>query len=93
VEVAAEKEGKDKSHFKILFYLGADQSEGKEDAISRLDRFFRIKREESSTAGIANNGRVGNKRAVRLRIEGSKYEFIGEDGKKIIVDIEKQTRP
>ena len=93
VEVPGEKEGKDKRHFNILFYIGADQAEGKEDAISRVDRFFRIKREVSSTPGVANTGTVGHKKPVTLRIQGSKYEFSREDGQKIVVDIEKKTRP
>src|SRR5262245_24813045 len=54
VEVSSEKDGKDKRRFNILFYMGADQSERNEDAISRLDRFFRVKREASSTPGVAN---------------------------------------
>ena len=92
VEVSDKKEGKDKHHFDMLFYIGADQSEGKEDAISRLDRFFRIKREASSRPWMGTTGRVDYKKLVTLRIEGSKYEFIREDGEKIVVDIEKDTR-
>ena len=92
VEASGEKEGKEKSNFNIRFYIGADQADGKEDAISRLDRFFRIKREASSTPGVVNTGRVGNKKAVRLQIKGSKYEFISEDGEKVVVDIEKKSR-
>ena len=93
VKVSSEKEEKDKGHFNILFYMGADQAEGKEDAISRLDRFFRIEREASLTPGAANVGTVGYKKPVTLRIQGSKYEFIREDGEKIVVDIGKKTRP
>ena len=93
VEVSAEREGKDKRHFTIVFYMSADQTEGKEDAISRLDRLFNIKREVSSTPGVANTGRVGYKKPVALRIEGSKYEFSREDGEQVVVDIEKKTRP
>ena len=93
VEVSAEREGKDKRHFNIVFYIGADQTEGREDAISRLDRLFKIKREASAISEIANTGRVGYKKPVRLRIEGSKYEFSREDGEKIVVDIDKKTRP
>jgi hypothetical protein len=93
VKVSAERERKDKRDFNIVFYLGADQTEGREDAISRLDRLFNIKREISSTPGGSNTGTVGYQKPVRLRIEGSKYEFSREDGEKIVVDIEKRTRP
>ena len=93
VKVSSAKEAKDKGHFNILFYMSADQTEGKEDAVSRLDRFFRIKREASLTPGVANLGTVGYKKPVTLRIQSSKYEFIREDGEKILVDIEKKTRP
>jgi len=93
MEASSERKGKDDGHFNILFYIGADQSKGNEDAISRLDRFFRIKREASSTPGLASTGTVGYKKSVRLRIQGSKYEFSREDGQKIVVDIEKKTKP
>jgi len=93
VEVFSKREGKDKRHFNILFYISADQSEGHEDAISRLDRFFTIKREVSSTPGVANTGTVGYKKPVTLRIQGTKYELSREDGQKIVVDIAKKTRP
>jgi len=78
----------------ILFYIGADLAEGKkDDAISRLDRLFKIKREASLTPGVANTGTVGYQKSVTLRIQGSKYEFSREDGQKIVVDIEKKSRP
>ena len=93
MEVSAGREGKDKRHFNIMFYVSADQTEGKEDAISRLDRLFNIKREVSTTPGVANTGKVGYKKPVTLRIAGSKYEFSREDGEQIVVDIEKKTRP
>jgi hypothetical protein len=94
VEVASEKEEKDQRHFNILFYIGADLAEGKkDDAISRLDRLFKIKREASLTPGVANTGTVGYQKSVTLRIQGSKYEFSREDGQKIVVDIEKKSRP
>ena len=93
VEVSSENESRDNRHFRILFYIGADQAEGKEDAISRLDRFFRIVQEGSSNPGVENTRTVGYKKPVTLRIEGSKYEFNREDGEKIVVDIEKKTRP
>jgi hypothetical protein len=98
VEVSPRREGKDKRHFNIVFYLGANQEEGKEagrkeDAISRLDRLFNIKREVSSTSGLADTGTVGYTKPVTLRIEGSKYQFAREDGEEIVVDIEKKTRP
>jgi hypothetical protein len=92
VEVSGDRQGKDKRHFNILFYLGADQSEEKEDAISRLDRLFNIKR-EVSPPGLDSMGTIGYKKPVTLRIEGSKYEFSREDAQKIVVDIEKKTRP
>jgi hypothetical protein len=93
VEISAEKEEKDKRHFSVLFYIGADQAEGKVDAISRLDRFFNVRREVSSEPGIANTGAVGYKKPVTLRIQGSTYEFSHEDGEKIVVDKEKKTTP
>jgi hypothetical protein len=93
VEVAGEQNRRDKRHFNLLFYLGADQAEGKEDAISRLDRFFRINREASSTPGLDSTDVVGYKEPVTLRIHGSKYEFSREGGDRIVVDIEKKTRP
>jgi len=93
IEVSDEKSGKDKRHFNLLFYIGADQSEEREDAISRLAQFFRIKEESSFSQGAGNTGRVGYKKPVTLRILGSKYEFIREDGEKIVVDAEKKTSP
>lgn len=93
VEISAEKEGKDKRHFSVLFYIGADQAEGKVDAISRLDQLFNVRREGSSEPGVANTGAVSYKKPVRLRIQGSKYEFSREDGEKMVVDIEKKTTP
>jgi hypothetical protein len=93
VEVSGEKAEKDKAHFNIVFYIGADQTDGKEDAISRLDRFFRITRQGPSTAGAETTGSVGYKKPVTLRIQGSKYEFTAEDREKIVVDIQKKTRP
>ena len=93
VEVSAERAGKDRRHFNIVFYLGADLAKEKEDAISRLNRLFDIEREVSVTPGVANTGRVGYKKPVRLQIQGTKYEFSREDGENIVVDIEKKTRP
>jgi len=93
VEVSAGQNRKDKRHFSLLFYMGADRAQGKEDAISRLDRFFRIKREASSTPGVGSKDTVGYKQPVTLRRQGSRYEFSREDGEKIVVDIEKKTRP
>ncbi len=54
VKIAAEKGEKEKRHFKLVFYLGADQEERNEDAISRLDRFFKVEREVSTTPEVAN---------------------------------------
>ncbi|HEU4387050.1 MAG TPA: hypothetical protein VFV34_04590 [Blastocatellia bacterium] len=93
VEVSSGQNRKDKRHFSLLFYMGADQAEGKEDAISRLDRFFGIKREASSAPGAANTDTVGYKQPVTLRRQGSRYKFSREDGETIVVDIEKTTRP
>ncbi|MGH9906713.1 MAG: hypothetical protein ACRD8U_14155 [Pyrinomonadaceae bacterium] len=93
VEASSLKQEKDKRHFKIHFYIGADQTIDKEDAISRLDRFFKIKREASSTPGVANTGTVGYKKLVTLRTRDSLYKFTREDGEKIVVDVEKMTRP
>ena len=93
VEASAKREGKGQRHFNLVFYQGADQAEGKADAISRLDRLFNIKREVSSAPGLANTGTVSYTKPVTFRIEGSMYEFSGEDGEKAVVDIEKKTRP
>lgn len=87
------KQEKEKHHFKIEFYIGADQTEDKADAISRLDRLFKIKREVSPTPAVANTGKIGYQAPVTLKIDGSKYEFSREDGETIVVDVEKKTRP
>lgn len=98
VEVFPKKEGNEKLRFNIVFYLGADQAEGnqagrKEDAISRLDRLFNVTRKAFPTPGEANTDTVGYTKPVTLRIDGSKYEFSREEGEKVVVDIEKKTRP
>jgi hypothetical protein len=93
VEVSAGQDGKNKRHFNLMFYASADQTAGKGDAISRLDRFFRITREPSPPSGADNADAVGFKEPTTLRINGSKYEFSREDGEKVIVDVEKKTRP
>ena len=93
VEDSGGQPGKDKRRFSLLFYMGADRAEGEGDAISRLDRFFGIKREASSTPGVGVTDTVGYKQPVTLRRQGSRYEFSREDGEKIVVDIDKKTRP
>ena len=93
VEDTGKKNGKDKRHFDISFYMGADQAKRKGDAISRLDRLFKITREASTYPFPENTGTVGYKKPAILRILGSKYKFSREDGEKTVVDLEKMTRP
>src|SRR5262245_6769778 len=93
VEVASGKEPPAKRRFDVLFYGGADQSPEKDDAISRLDRLFRIKRKPFFTSTEGKRDTIGYKEPLKLRIEGSKYEFTREDGEKVLVDVEKKTRP
>jgi hypothetical protein len=92
VEVAAGKAAADLRRFQLLFYQGADLSEAREDAISRLDRLFNVRRALSMKPGLENIGRVGDESPVRLRIQGSAYEFSRQDGMKIVVDIAKTTK-
>jgi hypothetical protein len=93
VEVSGKKNRKDKRHFNISFYMRADLAEGNADAISRLDKLFMVTREVSTDPFLENTGTAGYKKPVRLRIQGSKYKFIREDGEQTVVDIERRTRP
>jgi hypothetical protein len=94
VEIADERQGREKRRFNLLFYMGADQAAGTGDAISRLDRFFNIKREPAATPGVSNQMlKAGYTKPVTLRIEGSIYKFSREDGQVVAVDVEKKTKP